>query len=56
MIASRRELVPLDEKLIAKAVKRMTMGLQLEGHRKVSTEVARFHNTRDAEITVWGER
>ncbi|KKM94390.1 hypothetical protein LCGC14_1198830 [marine sediment metagenome] len=56
MILRIRELVTLDEKLIEKARRRMMMGLQLGGHRNVSTEVVRFKNTNDAEITAWGER
>ena len=51
-----RDLVPLDEEKIAAAIRRMTMRLQLDGCHDVRTEVARFANTKDAEITAWGER
>ena len=56
MITRIRDLVPLDEELIAKAERRMTLGLQLQGHRNVGTEVDRYSHTNDAEITAWGER
>ena len=56
MVTRIRDLVPLDEELIAKAIRRMTIGLQLRGLRHVDTMVDRYPSTKDAEITAWGER
>ncbi len=55
MITRIRDLVPLDDELIAKMERRMTMELQLRGLRNVQTEVDRNPRTNDAEITASGE-
>ena len=56
MITFIRELVTLDEEVITKVTRRMKLGLQMDRHRNVDAEVARFPSTGDAEITAWGER
>ena len=56
MITRRRQLVVLDDEVIARESRKMILGLQLEGYKRVMVEVSRFPNTEDAELTVMGER